>query len=71
MFLDPMKPSIEQFHSQFKTVSGQAVLYADEHAAKILPADVFAPSFLKGAPTAAPKDEKDGGAAAKLEGGAK
>ena len=71
VFLDPMKPSIEQFHSQFRTVSGQAVLYADEHAAKILPVDVFAPSFLKGAPTAAPQDEQDGGAAAKLEGGAK
>ncbi|MEZ4300364.1 MAG: NADH-quinone oxidoreductase subunit M [Polyangiaceae bacterium] len=51
VFLDRMKASIDMFHSQFKTVSGQAVLYSDESAAKILPEDVFSPAFLKGAPT--------------------
>ncbi len=72
-FLDPMKASIEQFHNQFKTVSGQAVLYSDENAAKILPEDVFDSSFLKGAPKPQEPDEK-GGAEAKLAapaGGAK
>ena len=32
----------------FKTVSGQAILYADDKDAKILPADVFPAAFLKG-----------------------
>ncbi len=43
VFLDRMKPSVDMFHSQFKTVSGQAVLFADDHAAKLLPEDVFPP----------------------------
>ena len=67
IFLDPMKPSIDQFHSQFKTMSGQAVLYADDHAAKILPTDVFAPSFLKGAPAAKDQGDVKEGAEAKLD----
>ena len=72
LFLDPMKPSIEAFHSQYRTVSGQAVLYADEHAAKMLPTDIFSPAFLKGAPVFGNKDDAaEGGAEANLGGGAK
>jgi NADH-quinone oxidoreductase subunit M len=73
-FLDRMKPSIDMFHNQFKTVSGQAVLYADDRAAKILPEDVFSPKFLQGAPVYTTGDAKTGeGATAKADaaGGAK
>jgi NADH-quinone oxidoreductase subunit M len=51
VFLDRMKDAIEMHHNQFKTVSGQAILYADEKDAKLLPEDVFNPAFLKGSPS--------------------
>jgi NADH-quinone oxidoreductase subunit M len=50
IFLDRMKDSVGLAYEQFKFVSGQAVLFSDEHAAKILPADDFNPAFMKGAP---------------------
>jgi NADH-quinone oxidoreductase subunit M len=50
IFTSRMKDTIELAHGQFKTVSGQAVMFADEHDAKLLPEDVFSPAFLKGAP---------------------
>src|SRR6185436_15335595 len=55
IFLDRMKDSVQLAYSQFKTVSGQTVLYSDEKDAKILPPDVFSPAFLQGAPKT-PKD---------------
>ena len=57
ILLDRMKDSVNLAYNQFKTVSGQAVLYSDDKDAKILPADVFNPAFLKGAPKN-PKDEE-------------
>jgi NADH-quinone oxidoreductase subunit M len=51
IFLDRMKDSILLHYNQFKTVSGQAVLFSDEKDAKLLPEDTFSPAFLKGAPT--------------------
>jgi NADH-quinone oxidoreductase subunit M len=51
IFTDRMKDAIEMHHSQFKTVSGQAILYSDEKDAKLLPEDVFAPAFLDGSPS--------------------
>ncbi|EYF02792.1 complex I subunit 4 family protein [Chondromyces apiculatus] len=50
IFLDRMKDSVAMAYDQFKTVSGQAILFADEQQAKLLPADTFSPAFLKGAP---------------------
>jgi NADH-quinone oxidoreductase subunit M len=50
VFLDRMKDSIDLLQGQFKFVSGQAVLFADDKDAKILPEDAFSPAFLKGAP---------------------
>ncbi len=61
LFLDRTKASIDAFHNQFKAVSGQAVLYADDRAAKILPEDMFSEAFLKGAPVYTSGDGKDGG----------
>jgi NADH-quinone oxidoreductase subunit M len=57
LFLDRMKDSVSLAYEQFKTVSGQAVLFSDERDAKILPADVFSPAFLKGSPPN-PKEEE-------------
>lgn len=51
LFLDRMKDSILLHYNQFKTVSGQAVLFSDEKDAKLLPEDKFSTAFLKGAPT--------------------
>ncbi len=59
VFLDRMKDSIALAQSQFKTVSGQAILFADDRDAKILPEDTFSPAFLKGAP--AVKKDRPGG----------
>jgi NADH-quinone oxidoreductase subunit M len=50
VFLERMTDSVGLFQRQFRTVSDQAILYGDERAAKILPADVFSPAFLRGAP---------------------
>jgi NADH-quinone oxidoreductase subunit M len=50
IFLDRMKESILLQYEQFKVVSGQAILFSDDRDAKLLPADTFAPVFLKGAP---------------------
>jgi NADH-quinone oxidoreductase subunit M len=55
VFLDRMKDSILLHYNQFKTVSAQAILFADEKDAKLLPEDTFSPVFLKGAP----KKEED------------
>ena len=60
IFLDRMKDSVLLTYNQFKTVSGQAILYADEKAAKLLPVDTFSPEFMKGAPVI--KDEDAAGA---------
>ena len=51
IFLDRMKDSVAMTYNQFKTVSGQAILFADEEKAKLLPEDTFSPAFLKGAPS--------------------
>jgi NADH-quinone oxidoreductase subunit M len=56
IFLDRMRDSVQLTYNQFKTVSGQAILFADERDAKLLPADTFAPAFLQGAPKP-PADE--------------
>jgi NADH-quinone oxidoreductase subunit M len=50
IFLDRMKDTITLQYNQFKTISGQAILFADENDAKLLPEDTFSPAFLKGAP---------------------
>ncbi len=50
VFIDRMKDSVSLTYEQFKFVSGQAVLFSDEHGAKLLPMDSFNPAFLKGAP---------------------
>ncbi|MDI1475671.1 NADH-quinone oxidoreductase subunit M [Polyangium sp. y55x31] len=50
IFLDRMKESILLQHNQYKVVSGQAILFADERDAKLLPEDTFSPAFLKGMP---------------------
>ncbi|TKD03283.1 complex I subunit 4 family protein [Polyangium fumosum] len=50
IFLDRMKESILLHHNQYKVVSGQAILFADERDAKLLPEDTFSPAFLKGMP---------------------
>jgi NADH-quinone oxidoreductase subunit M len=55
IFIDRMKDAIDMHHSQFKTVSGQAILYSDDKDAKLLPEDVFAPAFLDGSPSRMPK----------------
>jgi NADH-quinone oxidoreductase subunit M len=51
ILLDRMKPSIAMAYEQFKVVSGQAINFADEHGAKLLPESSFEPAFLKGAPS--------------------
>ena len=51
VFTSRMKDAIDMHHSQFKPVSGQAILYSDDKDAKLLPEDVFAPAFLDGSPS--------------------
>ena len=58
IFLDRMKEAINLQYNQFKTVSGQAILYADDYGARLLPADSFSPAFLQGAPKTK-KDEEE------------
>ncbi len=60
IFLDRMKDSVQLHHNQFKVVSGQAILYADERDAKLLPEDTFSPAFMKGAPKKPSAEAKDG-----------
>jgi NADH-quinone oxidoreductase subunit M len=50
VFLDRIKDSVALAQTQFKFTSGQAVLFSDEHGAKLLPAEDFHPAFMKGAP---------------------
>lgn len=64
IFLDRMKDSVQLHHNQFKVVSGQAILFADEHDAKLLPEDTFSPAFMKGAPKKPSAEEKDAAQAA-------
>jgi len=64
IFLDRMKDSVQLHHNQFKVVSGQAILYADERDAKLLPEDTFSPAFMKGAPKKPSAEEKDAAQAA-------
>jgi len=71
VFLDRMKPAVDMIHNQFKAVSGQAVLFADDHTSKLLPEDTFSGAFLKGAPQYGGDKAADSGAQAQAEGGAK
>lgn len=67
VFLDRMKDSVALAQAQFKFASGQAVLFSDEHAAKLLPAEDFHPAFMKGAPGSTSKtDAPDGEGSAQL-----
>ena len=66
VFLDRMKESVAMAHEQFKTVSAQAILFADERNAKLLPEDSFSPAFLRGAP-APSVDEKPTAAGPKAD----
>lgn len=68
VFLDRMKESVQLHHNQFKVVSGQAILYADERDAKLLPEDTFSPAFLKGAPKKPSAEGKEGAQAANAAG---
>jgi NADH-quinone oxidoreductase subunit M len=70
IFLDRMKDSVQLHHNQFKVVSGQAILFSDEHDAKLLPEDTFSPAFLKGAPKKpSAEEEKDAAQAANAPAG--
>ncbi|UQA56028.1 complex I subunit 4 family protein [Polyangium aurulentum] len=60
LFLDRMKDSVQLTYNQFKVVSGQAILFADDRDAKLLPEDTFAPAFLKGAPRKAEEPAAEG-----------
>ncbi|WP_433937480.1 NuoM family protein [Sorangium cellulosum] len=60
IFLDRMKESVLFTYNQFKVVSGQAILFADERNAKLLPEDTFSPAFLKGAPVLRPGEGAPG-----------
>ncbi|MDC3957160.1 complex I subunit 4 family protein [Polyangium jinanense] len=62
IFLDRMKESILLHHNQYKVVSGQAILFADERDAKLLPEDTFSPAFLKGMPKKEKPEEPAAGA---------
>jgi NADH-quinone oxidoreductase subunit M len=61
IFLDRMKDSIQLTYEQFKTVSGQSIVFADEREAKLLPEDTFSAAFLKGAPATSPPKPDSGG----------
>ncbi|MDC0745749.1 complex I subunit 4 family protein [Polyangium mundeleinium] len=61
IFLDRMKESILLHHNQYKVVSGQAILFADERDAKLLPEDTFSPAFLKGMPKKVQPEEPAAG----------
>jgi len=69
IFLDRMKESVQLHHNQFKVVSGQAILFADERDAKLLPEDTFSPAFMKGAPKKPAAENKDGVQAANAPAG--
>jgi NADH-quinone oxidoreductase subunit M len=69
IFLDRMKASVQLTYAQFRDVSEYTIQHSDEHGARLLPADIFSPAFLKGAP--ASKEEKKPEPSAALEGGAR
>ena len=69
IFLDRMKASVQLTYAQFRDVSEYTIQHSDEHGVKLLPAELFSPAFLKGAP--ASKEEKKAEPSAALEGGAK
>ena len=71
VFLDRMKPSIDLAYNQFKLVSGQAVQFADDKAAQLLPLSDFDPAFMKGAPEAPAKQGDAPQAVLGAEGGAR
>jgi len=50
IFLDRMKDSVNLAYDQFKMVSGQSVQFSNDTRAQYLPAHIFSPAFLKGAP---------------------
>jgi NADH-quinone oxidoreductase subunit M len=61
VFLSRMTESVDLAYNQFRTVSGQAILFADDRDVKLLPEDTFSAAFLKGAPDVKKdKDKKDG-----------
>jgi NADH-quinone oxidoreductase subunit M len=60
IFLDRMKESVLLSYNQFKVVSGQAILFADDKDAKMLPADTFSPVFMKGAPQKKAEEQPGG-----------
>jgi NADH-quinone oxidoreductase subunit M len=69
VFLDRIKDSVQLSYEQFKTVSGQTVLFSDERDAKLLPPGTFSRPFLKGAPgTSPPSDDPGAGAGVVGEG---
>jgi NADH-quinone oxidoreductase subunit M len=57
IFLDRMKDSVDLAYRQFKEVAEQAITFGDERGARIIPADVFSPAFLRGAPPLRPGGE--------------
>ncbi|MFO0761656.1 MAG: proton-conducting transporter membrane subunit, partial [Byssovorax sp.] len=58
IFLDRMKDAVQLSYSQFKTISGQAVLFSHDKDADLVPEDDFSSEFLKGAPVT-DKDKKE------------
>ncbi|MBK8256015.1 MAG: NADH-quinone oxidoreductase subunit M [Polyangiaceae bacterium] len=71
LFLDRMKASVDAFHTQFRTVSGQTVQFSLENAAQLLPEETFSPAFLKGAPVYTSDSTGDDSGAKADAGGAK
>jgi hypothetical protein len=56
-FLDRMKASINLANQHYRDISGALVAYTDDNDAKMLPADVFSPLFLVGAPVTKAQEE--------------
>lgn len=69
IFTERMKEAVQLHHNQFKVVSGQAILFADERDAKLLPEDTFSPAFMKGAPKKPSAEAKEGAQAANAPAG--
>jgi len=70
IFLDRMHDAVKLEYNQFKTVSDQAIRFSDENNAQMLPADDFAPEFLRGAPGIKEEQPTDGDEQARGEGAA-
>jgi NADH-quinone oxidoreductase subunit M len=68
IFLDRMKDAVTLEYNQFKTVSEQAIRFSDENNAQMLPADDFAPEFLRGAPGIKEEQPAEGDEQARGEG---